>query len=148
MHMTIIQPSSFWSRGVWLTNGVLEKQFHFGFDWEWFLRAKKNNIPFYAFNKPISLYRIHDAHKTGIGGEKRQEELHQIFSVYSPNYAILYDLIRHEKYDFSPLQRLAIVTYNLLIKTKKSRMYFLKTLKFNKYKNYSVEEIENITKML
>jgi glycosyltransferase involved in cell wall biosynthesis len=145
---TIIQPSSFWSRNVWLTNGDLEKRFHFGFDWEWFLRAKRNNIPFYSFNKPLSLYRFHEAHKTGVGGSKRQDELHEIYSIYSPDYAKLYDLIRFEKYDFNILQKIIIKLQNVLFKTKISQEYLLKSLKFNKYKNYSVDDIKNIKGML
>lgn len=29
---TIIQPSSFWSKNVWVKNGILADNFHFGFD--------------------------------------------------------------------------------------------------------------------
>jgi glycosyltransferase involved in cell wall biosynthesis len=145
---TIIQPSSFWSRNVWLTNGDLEKQFHFGFDWEWFLRAKRNNIPFYSFNKPLSLYRFHEAHKTGVGGSKRQDELFKIYSIYSPNYAKLYDLIRFEKYDFNLFHKVIIKLNNLIFNTETSRIYLLKKLKSKKYKDYSVKDIQNIKGML
>ncbi len=145
---TIIQPSSFWSRSVWLSNGVLNKKFHFGFDWEWFLRAKKNEISFYPLNKPISLYRIHDAHKTGVGGKGRQEELYEIFSIYSTHYAKLYDLLRREDYDFNFLHKIVIKLYQGYFGRNLNRSSLLKNLKFKKYKNYSTKEIQNCIEML
>jgi glycosyltransferase involved in cell wall biosynthesis len=144
---TIIQPSSFWSRNVWLQNGALNSKLHFGFDWEWFLRAKKNNIPFYAINKTISLYRFHEAHKTGVGGVKRQEELYQIYSIYSPTYAKLYNLIRCENFKFKFHQKFLIKLSKTLFKNKYSNTYFLKQFK-KEYKGYTIQEINNIKKML
>ena len=145
---TIIQPSSFWSKKVWLQNGILADNFHFGFDWEWFLRAKSNNIPFYSFNKPISLYRIHDAHKTGIGGKKRQEELLKIYKIYSPKYAVLYELVRNQSFDFTFGEKVLFRIYKKFSKKGFSRTHFFKILNHNKCKLYSVEEINIIKGML
>jgi glycosyltransferase involved in cell wall biosynthesis len=144
---TIIQPSSFWSRKVWLQNGELNAKFHFGFDWEWFLRAKKNDISFYDLSKPISLYRFHEAHKTGVGGGKRQEELFDIYSMYNNNYADLYNLIRNENFKFKFYQKILIKLSKTLFKNKYRNTYFLKQFK-KEYKGYTIEEINNIKQML
>ncbi len=145
---TIIQPSSFWSKKVWLQNGILKDSFHFGFDWEWFLRAKTNNIPFYSVNKPISLYRIHDAHKTGIGGKKRQEELLKVYEIYSHKYAALYELARNENFDFTFGERVLFRICKRILKKGFSKTHFLKLLNHKRYKLYSIEEINTIKGML
>lgn len=144
----IIQPSSFWSKKAWLQNGILVDNFHFGFDWEWFLRAKRNNIPFYSINKPIALYRIHDAHKTGIGGKKRQEELLKIYEIYSPKYARLYELVRNENFDLTIGDRVLFSICVRIFKKGFSRTHLFKLLNRKKYKMYSVEEINSIKTML
>lgn len=145
---TIIQPSSFWSKNVWIKNGILADNFHFGFDWEWFLRAKKNRIPFYSINKPIAIYRIHEAHKSGSGGRKRQEELLKIYEIYSFKYAQLYQLIMNENFDLSFIEKIIFRIFKILYKKGFSRTHFLKIIKYNKYKNYTVTEINVITGML
>ena len=144
----IIQPSSFWSKKVWLQNGCLQDGFHFGFDWEWFLRAKNNTIPFYSITKPISLYRIHEAHKTGIGGKQRQEELLKIYEIYSPKYARLYELVRTENFDFNFVEKLLYRICKMFYKKEFSQIHFFKILNYNKYKMYSVVEINSIKGML
>lgn len=145
---TIIQPSSFWSKKVWLQNGILEDSFHFGFDWEWFLRAKRNNIPFYYISKPISMYRLHEAHKTGVGGKKRQDELLKIYDIYSPKYAILYELVRNQDFNFTFGERVLFRIYKIFSTKGFSKTRFFKILNHKKYKSYSVEEINTIKGML
>lgn len=145
---TIIQPSSFWSKKVWLQNGILADDFHFGFDWEWFLRAKSNNISFYPINKTISLYRIHDAHKTGMGGKKRQDELLKIYKIYGPNYAALYELVRNENFDFTVGERILFRICKKVSKKGFSKNNFIKMIKNKKYKKYTVAEIDIIKTML
>lgn len=141
---TIIQPSSFWSKKVWLQNGNLAANFHFGFDWEWFLRAKRNNIPFYFINKPISLYRIHAEHKSGVGGRKRQEELLKIYEIYSPKYAELYQLLMNENFDMSFFEKVYFRLYKLLFGKRFSKTQFLIMMKNKKYKEYTITEIDTI----
>lgn len=79
----IIQPGSFWTRKVWEETGALNEKLHFVFDWEWFLRAKKAASEFIYTERVMSMYRVHDAHKTSNGGEKRQKEIEFILSEYS-----------------------------------------------------------------
>lgn len=71
----IIQPSSFWTRKAWEAVGPLDASLHYGFDWDWFIRAKKAGVEFKPQDKYLSVYRIHEAHKTGTGGVKRVDEL-------------------------------------------------------------------------
>lgn len=75
----IIQPSSFWTRESWLQTGVLDEALHFGFDWEWFIRATKAGVAFKPSDRYLSAYRIHGEHKTAVGGDKRLIELASIY---------------------------------------------------------------------
>ena len=75
----IIQPSSFWTRESWLRTGNLDESLHFGFDWEWFIRAMKAGVAFKAENRYLSAYRIHGEHKTAVGGDKRRVELASVY---------------------------------------------------------------------
>jgi len=79
----IFQPSSFWTRDAWRKTGPLDESLIFGFDWEWFIRAQKAGIAFKPEAKYLSLYRIHEAHKTGVGGDKRLQELASIYGKHS-----------------------------------------------------------------
>lgn len=144
----IIQPSTFWSKNVWLLNGELDENFHFGFDWEWFLRAKGKNIRFYPLNKPLSLYRIHDEHKSGIGGEKRQNELMKIYEKYNVKYAQLYSLIRSESFQLSKAEKILFTLSRFLFNKNISKADMIKKKNKNLYKEFTAEEISFIKSML
>ena len=88
----IDQPSTFWTRKAWEIVGPLDESLHFGFDWEWFLRAA-NACRFMATEEVLSRYRIHQAHKTGTGGKKRWIELLAIVRRHSSP-----EVIRHYEY--------------------------------------------------
>lgn len=75
----IIQPSSFWTRELWLKAGALDESLHFGFDWEWFIRAMKAGVNFRPVDRYLSAYRIHGEHKTAVGGDKRRVELASVY---------------------------------------------------------------------
>jgi glycosyltransferase involved in cell wall biosynthesis len=79
----IVQPSSFWTRATRDRLGLLDESLYFGFDWEWFIRAHKAGVSFQPTNKYLSAYRIHSAHKTGTGGERRRNELAVIYARHS-----------------------------------------------------------------
>jgi len=68
------QPSVFWTRKAWELVGPLDQSLHYGFDWEWFLRAAKVGR-FEATGALLSRYRIHKMHKSRTGGKKRWREL-------------------------------------------------------------------------
>ncbi|KAF2325940.1 glycosyltransferase family 2 protein [Flavobacterium nitrogenifigens] len=145
---TIIQPSSFWSRKVWFETGILNIDLNFGFDWEWFLRAKQNNISFYPLHKSISLYRIHEEHKSGVGGRKRQEELLKIYKLYNNRYANLYEYIINENFSFSLGERVVFRVLKLIYGKQLTRTHFLRKIKSKKYKEYTAREIDIIKSML
>jgi glycosyltransferase involved in cell wall biosynthesis len=88
----IDQPSVFWTRKAWEIVGPLDESLHFGFDWEWFLRAGKA-CRFMATEELLSRYRIHPAHKSGTGGKKRWIELLAIVRRHSSP-----EVIRHYEY--------------------------------------------------
>jgi len=144
----IIQPCSFWSRKVWNDIGKLDENFHFGFDWEWFLRAQKNGIPFHAINKPISMYRFHEEHKSGTGGKKRQEEILKIYQVYNPFYANLYRLMMNETFIFSFSEKVLFRLFRLMSRKEFSKIQFLKIIKNRQYAQYSANDIQTIIGML
>jgi glycosyltransferase involved in cell wall biosynthesis len=79
----IIQPGSFWTRKTWEQTGVLNTELHFVFDWDWFLRAQQNQTKFTYTHRNMAVYRIHEAHKTGTGGEKRIKEIEYMLRAYS-----------------------------------------------------------------
>lgn len=77
-----IQPSSFWTKNAWQATGQLTVKYNFVFDWEWFIRATTCQVNFILTDKYLSVYRLHDAHKTGIGGKKRMLEINEIYRLY------------------------------------------------------------------
>ncbi|MCC6253167.1 MAG: glycosyltransferase [Bacteroidia bacterium] len=94
----IIQPGSFWTRKVWENTGSLKHDMHFAFDWDWFIRAEMLGTEFKYVSRVMSIYRIHDAHKTNNGGEKRLKEIDYILKHYSGNRVLeAYKLIRTER---------------------------------------------------
>lgn len=81
----IPQASSFWTRKLWQQVGELNTKYHYVLDWDWFIRASKI-VEFEYVPKFYSLYRMHEAHKTGVGGEKRRQEILEIVKTYSSTY--------------------------------------------------------------
>lgn len=87
----IIQPGSFWTRQAWELVGALDESLTFGFDWDWFIRAQQAGVDFEVTDRYLSAYRIHGAHKTGVGGNRRRQELTSIYQHYmGERYANLY----------------------------------------------------------
>ncbi len=70
----IYQPSAFWTRALWEKTGELDITQHFTLDWDWFLRASAH-CDFQRVHEALSVYRFHDAHKTGSGNPRRNEEI-------------------------------------------------------------------------
>ncbi|MCX8522322.1 glycosyltransferase [Chryseobacterium formosus] len=142
----VIQPSSFWSKDIWKSVGPLSENVHFGFDWEWFLRAEKK-YTLQPLSECISLYRFHKDHKSGTGGNKRQLELLKIYQQYNPHFGKLFQLLMNENMDdvknFS--------NYKIRLKNKIGRKTsFIQKLKLKnpKYQEFSEREINQLIKML
>ena len=70
----VYQPSSFWTRSVWEKTGGLNLDYHFVLDWDWFLRASAHSELIHL-DAPLSVYRFHQAHKTGSGNPRRAKEI-------------------------------------------------------------------------
>ena len=79
----IIQPSAFWTTKAWLRTGPLDDSLHFGFDWDWFIRASKAGVAFQPDSRYLAAYRLHGGHKTRSGGEARLKELATIYGRHS-----------------------------------------------------------------
>ena len=70
----IYQPSAFWTRALWEKTGPLDETKHFVLDWDWWLRASRQG-EFLNLDECLSVYRFHDAHKTGSSATRRTEEI-------------------------------------------------------------------------
>jgi len=94
----IVQPATFWRRGLWLEIGELDTSLIWGFDWDFFIRAHLHTehslrAAIQLVLKPWSLTsssdlhyipyipeflansRLHDKTKTNLGGMRRHREL-------------------------------------------------------------------------
>ena len=79
----IIQPSSFWTRRTSEVVGKLREDLNYAFDWEWFIRAQRAGARFLPVDGFLSVYRVHEQHKTATGGDKRVQELAEVYRQYS-----------------------------------------------------------------
>jgi len=87
----IVQPSSFWTRKVWMQTGELDESLTFGFDWDWFIRAQKSGAELTPVDKYLSSYRFHSEHKSSTGGDRRLKELAAIYNRHAgPEYERLF----------------------------------------------------------
>ena len=144
----IIQPSSFWTRKAWELAGPLREDLHYAFDWEWFLRAKAAGVAFRSIPTCLSMYRIHDEHKSGTGGMARQEEILEIYRQYQPKYAELYDLVRKEDFTCADVRSRVIRKFLTYSGKPHANVDVVKFLKNDKYKKYSTQEISRCVSML
>jgi glycosyltransferase involved in cell wall biosynthesis len=84
----IIQPSSFWTRAAWDRVGALDARLRYVFDWDWFIRNIEASVEIKTTPRYLAAYRIHPGHKSGTGGEKRNEELRAIYTRHSPPHIL------------------------------------------------------------
>jgi glycosyltransferase involved in cell wall biosynthesis len=102
----LIQPSTFWTQKLWSEVGPLESQWGYAFDWEWFIRAKRTASAFKPSTRYLSAYRIHAQHKSSSGGDKRFQEIRQVYAKYQPERIVqLVDLCRKNYAAFSKIRR-------------------------------------------
>ncbi len=144
----IIQPSSFWTRKTWENVGALNENMHYAFDWEWFIRAKQVGVAFNPIKSPLSLYRIHEAHKTGTGGSKRQKEISEIYQEYNPELHELYNSLCEETLLIKSSLIKLINNLLRLLTLPPSYGVVLKLLKYYKYYPYSICDINQVSSML
>jgi glycosyltransferase involved in cell wall biosynthesis len=79
----IIQPSSFWAKKTFDMVGPLDTSLNYVFDWEWYIRAQRQGVKLTPVPTFLSLYRKHDAHKTGTGGDSRLNEIMEVYTRYN-----------------------------------------------------------------
>jgi glycosyltransferase involved in cell wall biosynthesis len=144
----IIQPSSFWTREIFDKVGPLSEKLHFGFDWEWFIRAKLAGVKFIPINKALSLYRFHENHKTGKGSNRRLLELLSIFKKYNPEKSELFEVLINEKinkkHNTGAIQNMFLSIMNKPL----SYGHYLKFRKYLKYRSFSAYDINSLSNML
>lgn len=101
----IYQPSSFWTKALWDVNGPLDETLHFGFDWDWYIRATAH-CDFLPQEEILSGYRRHEGHKSGSGGGKRREEVLKVVRRHgSPAQIAAYEYAAAKYDDFEKLHR-------------------------------------------
>ena len=144
----IIQPSTFWTRDVWQQVGPVSEELHFAFDWDWFLRAKSQNIFFKPLAKSLSLYRIHETHKSGVGGKKRQKEILSIYQKYSERLAKLYKLLMEEDVEHMKVRKYVLKKAFSLMNRHANHADILRLGKYFKYRGYTYSEIWGCYAML
>jgi glycosyltransferase involved in cell wall biosynthesis len=104
----IYQPSSFWTRTLWEQNGPLDAELHFGFDWDWYIRAS-TRCEFMVHEGILSAYRRHAAHKSGSGGAKRRDELLKVARRHgSPAQIRAWEYAASKYEDFEKRNRLGL----------------------------------------
>jgi glycosyltransferase involved in cell wall biosynthesis len=144
----IIQPSSFWTTSTYKKAGPLREDLHYGFDWEWFLRAERSSVPFYPVSKCLSMYRFHADHKTGTGGTKRQQELSSIYDMYSRPAGDLYRMLLSETLNLYSFKNRMLIRVLGKLNRPYSYSHMLKMLKPQKYADYTADEIKEVGYML
>jgi glycosyltransferase involved in cell wall biosynthesis len=83
----IVQPSTFWTRRLWESNGELTPGYKYVLDWEWFIRASRI-AQFEYVPRFYSIYRYHALYKTGSGGAERRREIIDVVKRFSSDYWI------------------------------------------------------------
>ena len=139
----IIQPSSFWTQQSWKQVGELNEDLHFVFDWDWYIRAQQASVNFKTSQKYLSGYRFHEDHKTGTGGKKRRDEIIEIYRKYSgADYARLFENVCQSQRKIKKIKR------NLRrFRLSRATNAALKLVLPNVYRNYNVNDIDDISLM-
>lgn len=102
----LIQPSTFWTQRLWREVGPLEAQWSYGFDWDWFIRARRAATSFKPSSRYLSAYRIHAQHKSSSSGDRRFEEIRQVYAKYQTERILkLVDLCRRNYARFNKIRR-------------------------------------------
>ncbi|HTE24072.1 glycosyltransferase family 2 protein [Flavitalea sp.] len=144
----IIQPSSFWTRAAWLSTGPLKEEFHFAFDWEWFLRAEQNGVDFVPLQECLSMYRIHAEHKTGSGGEARQKEIISISHIFAPQRVPLLQHLQNESWNFKGIHFKFLRVLMRILRVPYSDNRLLKLYRWNKYRSFQPTDMDESRSML
>jgi len=123
----IIQPSSFWTKATWECVGALDPQFHYVFDWDWFIRCVEAGVEIKPTRRYLSAYRIHPGHKTGSGGDPREQEVRAIYTRHSPPHLLkLHDDCRRHARRIARVRKwISNLRLNRLFRTSQLLPWFL-----------------------
>jgi len=141
----ITQPATFWTRRVWDSVGHLNEHLHFVFDWEWFLRANNSGVTFTPVNRTFALYREHIGHKTGAGGDNRQQEIIDLYMQFGQheNAKVFKNLIVDlKKLNSRTIRILKKITTLLLPKLSDIQLLIL--LYPSKYKRIDIKKLTSL----
>ena len=134
----MIQPSCFWTKSTWEKVGPINESYHFVLDWDWFIRAKRSNVSFVPLPDYLSVYRIHDAHKSGSGNEKRHKEIAEMYKIYT-NDKIMRAYVKWDKYCSKSLFFHNVIYasnhFNITILRRLIHLLFFNSISFEEYKN-------------
>lgn len=134
----IVQPSSFWTREVWQQVGELDEDLDFGMDWDWYIRAKRLNIPYEPTDRFLSVNRFHAEKKTTLGGMKRVRELSKIYKRYHDETTQKAYLKYHENGKYKGFRKwYQRFRLQRLLETNKvlHSLYFKKDISYEKFVN-------------
>lgn len=76
------QPTCLWQAGLVHAAGPLDEKLHYVFDWLFCYRCTQAAARVAVSEATIACYRVHEAHKTGTGGQPRWDEM---LAVYEQN---------------------------------------------------------------
>jgi glycosyltransferase involved in cell wall biosynthesis len=119
----IVQPSSFWTKEAFSLAGPLREDLHYGFDWEWYARAKSKGVNFIPSEKYYSVYRIHEAQKSNDNDLKRYQELNGIERVLNPDKFLWID--RYLKHRLNGIRFIYHITNYRLLKPFRYRILLI-----------------------
>ncbi len=77
------QPSSFFRRELLEQHGMLDEQFQYMMDYEYWVRLASRGVPFHHVRKNLSFYRYHEHSKTVSAVQPFLDETYRIRSRYS-----------------------------------------------------------------
>lgn len=134
----MIQPSSFWTMETWKKVGPVDEKCNFAMDWDWFIRAKRLGVEFVPIHDYLSMYRIHDTHKSGSGDSKRTNEIAGLYRKYTSEKLAKAFL----KWDYIYTNRKFIHNiiyisnhYDIKIVRKIMHVFLFSSITFEEYKN-------------
>ena len=137
----IIQPGTFWTRKTWETLAGFDTSLHYAMDWDFWLRAKKNEVQFIPTSEYLSIYRLHSQHKsTQTGGESRIKEISALIGKnLTPKHGAFYHAWNTRSSRNGTIRK-------LFEKIKMGRLYFLllRILWFRTAGNLSTEDIRKL----
>ena len=86
--MSITNQSSFWTRNVFSRIGMLDMRFQFSADYEFFLRAAKNNMKFKLLHTYFGAFRTHPSAKSSTITHIAESDHRNINHIYKKRFML------------------------------------------------------------